>query len=451
MRQTRNETAATGRDATAGRPRKRFAAEQAGTILLTTALVMPVMIGMVGLGIDVSLWYMHKRIVQSVADSSALAAATVLARGGGEQEAKDMADQDAMRNDFIQDADNLLTKNLPPANGPKAGVSGFAEVIAARTARYYFSSLFVSDPFPILARSVGGAVASGEHCVLGLDPTMDGAVEFSGTADADISCGVASNSNSSKSIMISGNATLTADPAQAHGDIYVDGNAELITAHPARSFAPPVIDPYGPDGRNLQVPPDSPCDVTGLLSINGTATLDPGRYCGGIKITNGNVTFNPGVYIIEEGDFNVSGTSTLTGTDVTFIFTADNPADTGGLKLTGGTTANLSAPGPSGQPGYGGDYAGILFFQDPAAPSLQGANLIENDVLGGSSTNLQGAIYFPQQEIAYSGGSSVAPGCVQLIARKVSFQGNGVILNSEEACADQGVDQIVQYLVKLTE
>jgi hypothetical protein len=412
--------------------------------LVWVGLTLPLILGMSGLGVDATLWYMDRRVVQTVADAGAIAGAHVVAQPSATIQST--VASEAARNNFMAGGAKLITVNAPPLNGPNAADNGFVEVIVSRQRTLLFSRFFKSEPTMIAARSVAGVVSSGSHCVLGLDETMDAAVEFSGTADANISCGVAANSSSDRAISITGNASLTADPAQAYGDIYVAGNGELVTEHPIQSFSSRIPDPYGPDGRDLQVPVTPvACAPTGP-AFSGTVTLDPDRYCGGLKFTNADVTFNPGVYILDAGDFEVGGTSTLNGVGVTFIFTATAAADIGNLKLTGGTEATLIAPGPGS-----GLFAGVLFYQDQRALSFQGSNLIDNKSQGGSLTDMRGAMYFPNQEIVFTGGADTGDGCLQLVGRKVTFTGNGTIANTEQACIDQGVESMAQLRVRLTE
>ena len=430
----------------------RLWGDRSGVSFITTALTLPVIIGMTGLGVDVTFWFKDRRELQTIADSAAVAGAVARNNGATIADTQQAVYDHATRDGFVAAGNDLVTANIPPSSGPNQGNNAYVEVIVNQERELFFASLF-QDAAPIIeARAVGGAVFSGEHCIIGLDWYMDGAVEFSGTADANISCGVASNSESPSSIAIIGDAVLSADPAQAYGDILVQGSGELITNKPVQSFSQRVIDPYGPDGADLQVPADSPCDYPGGMTVNGaTVTLDPGRYCGDLGIINGDVTFNPGVYIIDGGDFNVTGTSILYGEDVTFILTGADPDDIGIFHITGGTVAILIAPGPEGQPAYDGDYAGVLFYVDQTASSFQGANLIDNTTQGGSAMDLRGAIYSATREITYTGGASNGAGCLQIVARKVSFEGLSYINNSQEACEEQGVQAVYQVQVRLAE
>ena len=318
----------------------------------------------------------------------------------------------------------------------------------------YFMALFGTGPIDIQARAVAAKLVSGTgSCVMGLDETLDGTIEFSGTSNSIVKCGITSNSNSEESIYIFGNATLDADPVYAVGDITLQGNVDFIYDAPPMPYAYPAKDPY----EDLLVPTDpESCDQgSGITHItsNPGKILYPGRYCGGIKITDSTATFMPGVYLLDKGDFETSGTSTLIGTGVTFIFTATDgfgifgpAADIGGLKIVGGTVATLSAPTSDTDP-----YQGILFFQDQRAPCCQGNTLISNDFLGGTEMNLQGAIYFPNQEIKFSGGASLMNSCLQIIGDKVTFTGTSYLNATETNCAAAGVTLIPQYWVRLVE
>ena len=417
--------------------------DQSGGTLIWFALTLPVILGMAGVGVESTLWYMDKRILQTAADSSAIAGAHVLAQAGTSTDARRAVADEIARNDFQVGADDVITVNMPPATGPNAGAAGFVEVIIDKQRPLYFARFFRDEPVVIQSRAVSGTTAYGANCVLALARDMDKAIEFQGTADADINCGIAANSRSDAAVSMVGSATLKGDAIKAHGDIAIGGSASITTDIPPQPYASRVKDPYA----SLEVPAGSPCDETSELDLgNTTITLDPGRYCGGIRITSSDVTFNPGVYIVDGGDFSAGGGSTMIGEGVTFILTADVASEIGNLKLTGGVVADLSAPTDPDDP-----YAGVLFYQDRAAESYQGNQVIGNDILGGAETNLKGAVYFPSQEVKFSGGSDAGAGCLQLISLKVSFSANSNILNSEEACAAMRVKTIEQTRVALIE
>ena len=49
--------------------------DRRGGVFVYAAIVAPVLIGAAGLSVDVGMWYANKRLIQSAADSAALAGA----------------------------------------------------------------------------------------------------------------------------------------------------------------------------------------------------------------------------------------------------------------------------------------------------------------------------------------------------------------------------------------
>lgn len=416
-----------------------------GSMLVWLAIGMPVVFGFAGLGLDVSSWYMDRRIMQSQVDAAAVDAAHALMSGMTEPSAlRQVALSSFARNNF-ESGDQLEVHN-PPQNGPNTGNGLAIELTLMRQGMLSFSSLFVDDSgVAIQARAVGGIVGTGNRvCVLALDETMDKALEFSGTANATFNCGVASNSQSSSAIFVGGNAQLTADPAQAYGDITIQGNASLTSSQPAQANAPRIPDPYGPLGRNLQVPPVTACEPAPSVNAFGNFTIYPGTYCGDLQIKKGTVTFAPGTYVIDSGDLNFQAHAEVSGEGVTFILTGTNPADTGVIDFTSGAVVKLTAPSS-------GPYAGVVILEDRNAPSHEGSTSIPHKILGGASQELNGAVYTPRREIRFSGGSASAGQCLHIIARKVTVTGNGTIENDQTVCDALGTEDMQQVRVRLIE
>lgn len=418
---------------------RRLIGDRRGSMVVLTALMMPVVMGFSALGVDATAWYMQRRNLQTVADAAAVAAAYHAVANAAPSQIGAAAMEDANRNGYAVGPRNRLIVHAPPQTGPYAGRPGFVEVLADSDAEFYFVGAFLDRPVAVTARAVAGGVAVGEHCVVALDENADRALEFSGTANVNLDCGVASNSRSLQAIYVGGNASLTADPAQAYGDIQVSGNARLHTKHPPQPYSQRVPDPYGPGGRDLQLPPSRPCDANNFKPKGGE-TLSPGRYCGGLQL-KGNITFKPGVYEIYDGGLQVNGNANLVGDGVTFVLNGSSPNKVGTIKINGGTKAALSAP-------TSGHYAGVLFFQTPNASS---ASNLSNDFLGGANMRLDGALYFPNQEVKFSGGAGSDPACLQIAGRKVTFTGSGYLSNDADFCKNLGVEEVAQIRVRLVE
>jgi hypothetical protein len=297
----------------------------------------------------------------------------------------------------------------------------------------------------IEARAVGGISTLGDHCVVALDETADGAITVTGTADVTSDCGLASNSSSSEAILVSGNATLTAQPLQAYGDISKSGNATITNKAPPQPLSERLPDPYAGVITELQADPS--CVGAGKQNFSGSdSPLSPGLYCGGIQI-NGNVDFLPGTYILDNGGLKIVGGGDIRGLGVTFILTAMDAADLGTFDLSGGGLLEFRAPVDTTE----GDYPGMLVIQDPYVPNVETAAPGVHKFTGGSNMHLTGAIYTPHQEVAYGGGTNGGANCTVIVAKKVSFHGNVHLDNDATACAEAGVETIQQTRVRLLE
>ena len=446
---------------------KAFLADRSGGALIWFGLTIPVVLGSAGIGVDLTLWYMDRRIIQTASDTGAIAGAHALNQGYSNTEITQLVKDEIARNDFAADANDDIAVNIPPKFGPNKNVAGFVEVIITKQRTNYLSRILGQDTTNIQARAVGGGGGAGEHCVLALDRNADGAVNFAGTAVTDINCGVASNSRSANSIDLNGGSLVDVDYLESHGDIEVNSNSTLNSDVPPKPYSNYVKDPYA----YLTIPTepsaclaeaDAPAGLTldaatGVWKVSGgTVTLNPARYCGGLAISGGaTVTFNAGLYIFDAGEFRVSGNSTVNGDGVTFVLTATAAADIGVVWFAGGTVANLAAPIDEADP-----YVGVLIFIDPREvteqvkikgvwteqPVVQTSKL-----LGGTTMDLIGAVYTPSQDVQFTGGLENGNGCTLLVAKTVNFSGNTNIVNSEQTCADYRVKMIAITRVVLLE
>ena len=451
----------------------RFIRDESGGMITLTAFMFPMIIGFAGLGIDATSWYMERRSLQNMADMGSLEGAHSSDYYTGDQLSA-LVTTLLGKEGYNASTDTVVVSH-PPVSGGFIGDMGYVEVTTSRNVNLYMLSAFYGlmgedASITVSARAVAGDVVTGEQCVVALDESADGAMSFDGTANVDAACGVASNSTSSTAISISGTANLTASPAQAVGDIDIAGGATLTTSSPIQTYAPKVEDPYdglpistrypegcGTSSSRVYEGGGSPNDITNFgtprtvdngmgevpeLDENGLQYLDlePGRYCGGLKLQSNKYHIVLGVeetqgglptgeYIIDGGDFSVSAQTVVSGSAVSLFLTGDAAGDVGSInKVNGGADITLSAPTE-------GDYKGILFYQDSIASS--GADAF---FTGGADMTFDGALYFPSSEIVFTGGSSADPTCMQIIGKRVSFTGSSVIGNDPTICKSLGLD-----------
>lgn len=425
---------------------RRLALDTTAGVMIWIGTALPVILGVSGLGLDAALWYLERRVMQSAVDSAAISAALAKDSGGDSSAIDAAVDKAFADSNFPLRASDVLDVNVPPESGPNTSNSTAVELLLTRTP-YLFLTQFVTSGIKIGTRAVAGGVIVGTHCIVALDKTADSAVQFIGTADAEIGCGVASNSNSDKAIHVGGKAVLKADPAQARGDIYVEGSATLETAHPPQPHSPAVPDPFGPDGRDLQIPVTAGACMPSpdLSGAAGTVFLNPGYYCGDLLIENKTVELAPGTYIIEDGDLTIKAGSVVTGDDVTFVFTGSNPAQVGTFEFTSTSVVDITAPTT-------GEYAGILIFEDPNAHSTDGSgDPFTNFLYGGATLDLKGAIYTPSRKTEFTGGATTPSDCLYIVARVVTVTGNAQIDNDPTVCSGLGLDDINQVRIRLIE
>ncbi|WP_417455743.1 TadE/TadG family type IV pilus assembly protein [Kordiimonas sp.] len=415
--------------------------ETAGTMTLT-AVLMPMILGFAGLGVDATGWYMHRRVVQNLSDMAAIEAV----HSGHYFEDQALADRvSVFLDDKGYDADtDSVTVNTPPTKGDYAGKDGFMEIVVSRNVPLNFLNAFygaVSEQpldVTVAGRAVAGTLIIGTQCIVALDETADRALDFSGTADVVADCGVASNSTSEESIYVGGNASLTADPAMAVGDIAVDGNATLTTNSPLQTFSEPVTDPY----KDVTMPPITSCDYTGTVDAGDDMVLTPGRYCGGIDIKGSNVVFEPGTYVIENGNFTANGGAEFSGSEVAFVMTGTTGDQVGYVNINGGATATLSAP-------TSGDYTGMLFVQDGDATYRGKKNASVFN--GGANLQLDGVLYFPSTDLTFTGGAAADPSCLQVFGATVRFTGSSHIGNDDAICTSLDMEISPQVRIQLVE
>ena len=178
---------------------------------------------------------------------------------------------------------------------------------------------------------------------------------------------------------------------------------------------PPLRDPLA----DRDAPAVGACDYTDLSHENGNATLSPGVYCGGLKVSGtSKVTLEPGVYVIKDGPLEVSGKAQFSGEDVGFYLAGEKAV----LKFSGDTTIRLSGV-------ESGAMAGILLFEDRTV-SANRLHLIRS----AHADVLTGTIYLPRGLLLVDPNATVSAesAYTAIIANRISLtEGPVLVLNSD--------------------
>src|SRR5262249_37785706 len=125
--------------------------------------------------------------------------------------------------------------------------------------------------------------------------------------------------------------------------------------------------------------------------------LNPGVYCGGVTISKSE-TFNPGVYVMKNGDLHVTGTGVnINAAGVTFILQGNGSGVT--IQADGNMTFSPAS--------NAGPFDGFVFFLDQnASYNPLNASYIEGKSSAGAQVTITGTIYLNGQQLIVGKGSN---------------------------------------------
>jgi hypothetical protein len=369
---------------------------ESGQALVFVGLSLVVLTAVVGLAIDMGYLRYTKRRLQTAADSAAIAGASELAVGNY----RTAAFNDSKSNGFEDGVNGVtVTPNNPPLDPPfstKVNKGTFVEVQVQQNAPTFFMRLFGVHHATIRATAVA-QLASSRGCIYALG-LLNG-ITVNGTVNAP-NCAVLDNA-----ILSVGGGCITASSIGV-----------VLRLLGGCTNPPPIvgIDPTA-DPLAYLTPPTGACTFPTKVVVKTAATtnLNPGRYCGGIQIANGNsgnVIFAPGLYILDSIGLQIQpgNTGNVSGNGVVFYVTGGGSVQingTGNVTLTASTTA--MSPGIP---------AGVLFYQDRG--DTQNASINGN-------IGFTGALYFPNASLTL--GGTVNSGYAVIVADVIQFGGNVAI------------------------
>ncbi|MBI1897394.1 MAG: hypothetical protein HYS04_12845 [Acidobacteria bacterium] len=393
--------------------------------------------GFLGLALDASYLYFHKRNMQTAADAGAFAGALEKMRASSSTAIVAAAKQDTSRNGFTDTVAGVsVSVNNPPTSGAKAGNSDFIEVIVTHDQPTWFMRMLNWNAATVRARAVAG-IGDSKGCIFALNrdsSNVNNGFFVNGTTDSTIGCGIFSNANFRA---VGGGCVIT--PSASFTGSYTNQNTDGPCGPTGISEGVPVVDPIA---SLYSMPSYSTCDYNNYQVTTGsTVTLLPGTYCGGIDIggTTDNVIFAPGSYVLAGGGMRITSSTTVTGAGVTFFNTYPdtqmNRYD--GISINGTGKVTFTAP-------TAGTYKGLLFYQDPRVTWTANNGTI---LAGGSDSVYQGIIYFPSTDLQFSGNSSVtvdgSDGYTLLIGYNIKIAGTAHINMDFSAIGGSPLQQAV--------
>ena len=405
---------------------ERFFRDISGATATVFALALPVFAGGLAMAVEVGHWRKAEAEMQIVADMAAIAGARELNFENSIAAVQLAAIGDARKNGF-DDSSGTITVHSPPQNGAHAGEPGI-EIVVTKKIERAFSGIFSKKPVQVKAQAVALAKKglSEPACILALDPTWDYAIEVTGSSVIDMpDCSIRTNSNSSVAFYMSGSASVTTSCAYSTGSF--SGWPTLTMCDTPVPNFPAMPDPYA----HVDVPADiisQPCITPDQVSKKDIA-LRSGHYCNNGDITgSGNITLEDGGTFVFDGiDLVLKGKSFLYGNNVTLIF-----MNGGQLENANGGTIHISAKNS-------GPYSGIAVYNDRVTSDPWRIVLIN----GNQSSIITGTLYFPTQQLTFSGGASTEGGCTNVVVANIVFTGNTSFHNH---CENAGTQEIVSEL-----
>lgn len=353
-------------------------------MIVLTALCLVVLLGFVGIAIDVGLLFRAKQNVRIAADAAAIAGALDLGYGLSPTTGA----LNAAAANGITDPTQVVVNN-PPLHGSHFG-SGYVEVIITQPNPTFFMQLFQFTSMNVAARAVAGTSGPGPACIYAL-----GGVGITGSGTGSISvpgCDIDVNGG----ITLSGTTTIAANKVRIVG-AYTHSGLSSVTPAPVRFSG--ATDPLA----SLVQPTPTACTN---LTTPFPNPVTPGCYNSITVSGNKTINLSPGTYVIN-GSITASGTLTITGSGVTLFLT-------GGIVGSGNVGLNLVAP-------TSGPYNGIALWI--SRTSSTGITLS-----GTTTTNFQGIIYAPNSDLTVSGSTPLNL-TSDLIVRNMTFSGTTSIQN----------------------
>lgn len=387
---------------------RKFLRSDEGNLALVFAIAaVPVMLAVAG-GVDFVSANNKAAKLQDALDTAAIAVATRYYSGMSPEELESVG-----REFFLSNVDVIYTHadEFDYVAGFKAEAKTIAQedhilVRSSVSHKGMIGSMTWKAERESLVRIAPGEPA----CVLALDRRASSAIKIQGSAEIEMKgCRLASNSGASDAISRGGSARITAECVSAVGGTSgLDGisYAQLECGKPWENQYP-VHDPLA----NLY----PPSDISGCKSVPGGAkkTLSPGLYCN--ETFSGDITLEPGIYVLRGGEVKLGGNGSLIGHGVTIFLLEDAE-----FRINANQVVQLSPPDT-------GDYAGITLYQERGNTSP----LVVN---GGAASEITGFVYAPSAHVFHAGNSTnTAVGkCLRIVGNTVEMTGNsGVSVDCE--------------------
>jgi Flp pilus assembly protein TadG len=420
---------------------KKLWRDRRGNALIIAGAALPLIVGSAGLASDTIEWSLWKRQLQRLADSGAEAGVYAIVEGNTVDNCSNISSATSTTpvaysiktNNHLPQVPTCAATN-PPSVGGYTADSNAVRVNVSMQRPLSFSGMFLRTAPTISASATATIVPAGQYCAISLIKTATTGISAGGNATVNLGCGMITDSTSMTAAVAFGSSSVTASPVAAVGGISASNNWGSGTVLQPFTISQP--DPFA----NVNPPTPTNChkfsdwDTGNNNKPGGTVDLTQagspllpagGTYCikesGGNFTVKGNITLPAGTYVLDQTSLTMTNSNaSLSCSQCTFILTSSTGSNIGTVSLQGGKL-NITAPDT-------GTYKGIAIYQDRRATQCTSSNC--NLVNGNSSSFLQGALYFPNQQLTFTGTAGESTSCLQLVALTLTFSGTSAINNS---------------------
>lgn len=395
-----------------------FLRNESGQALVLTTVCLTLLMGMMALAVDVGYLQYEQCVLQTAADSAAIAAGLEIGNCSNTvcTNMKNAAAQ-ALKEDGITASTLTPTSNCSPtttstlsivinvgpcvlgstANDPNYGNTHMAEVVLTERETSFFGAIIGVPTINLMARAEAGdsyidTSSGGGNCIY----TKSLAFNSSDGTFVLNNCGIYDNGN----LQTDNGDSVTASDFLYYGSwspnncnsscTWTLGSSETQPTHTTTAESDPLA--------SLTAPSQPSTTYTGTTTFNsGTNNLSPGYYSSGFNINGGTVNLSPGLYYFNSS-VNVDSGATLEcttctgGAGVTLYF------NSGTLQMNSGSTVTLTAPSTGST--SNGNVANMVIW----ASSSNGSGMTIDT---SSSSYFNGVIYLPDGQLTLNSGSGV--------------------------------------------
>jgi Flp pilus assembly protein TadG len=403
------------------RPRHRrcgVPADRRGSIaIMTAAFLLPIM-AIIGLVVDEGFWTIAATRLQIAADAAAMSASLTMATSAFRAETA--ANQlTTLRTVALFEANAAATKLIGTLQTPVGitydGTNYTSVKVTLTTQPPAFFSQALNITAPTLSASATVSVPPVTPCLetLGSSAAAFGIkVDNAGSIIAT-GCSIFSDSPANPSIYLN-SGTISATAIGAVGTVSKSNSGSNNMTPTPQSNQTAAGDP---DAGKVAPTPGS-CVTQQDYTAYGTWDLQPGTYCNGLTVGgNGStVAFEPGIYIITNGNLTFTNANVTKAANVTFVLAGATP---GNLVWTNNSSSvDITAPTT-------GTTAGFAFWLvcNSSSQSIS--------IQGGGTMSVSGIIYAPCASADIGNNSTTlqppSGGGLNLIASQIYAHGSGTL------------------------